>query len=189
MGYSNSETSALLAVALESIKSGLEYGRPVQLDIGEFPADLTAPRASFVTLNQGEALRGCIGSLEAHTSLVQSVADNAYAAAFRDPRFPGLSASELGELSIQVSVLSPLVPVMVASEEELLTKMVPGEAGWVLQEERHRGTFLPSVWSSLAEPADFLKQLKVKAGLAPDYWSSTLQFWRYTTESFGDESA
>ena len=56
----------------------------------------------------------------------------------------------------------------------------------VLQERdgEHRGTFLPAVWESLPEPADFLRELKRKAGLAPDYWSATLQVERYTTESF-----
>ena len=184
MSYSSDEKSVLLAIALKSIKSGLDHGKPLRLNIGDYSARLSAQRASFVTLNHGEALRGCIGTLEARTSLVESVADNAWAAAFRDPRFAGLTASEVSDLSIQVSVLSPLKPVTPASEQELLTRMIPGEAGWVLQEEDNRGTFLPAVWSSLGEPAEFLRQLKIKAGLSPDYWSGTLRIWRYTTESF-----
>lgn len=184
MSYSSDEKSVLLAIALESIKSGLDHGKPLRLNIRDYSARLSAQRASFVTLNHGEALRGCIGTLEARTSLVESVADNAWAAAFRDPRFAGLTASEVSDLSIQVSVLSPLKPVMPASEQELLTRMIPGEAGWVLQEENNRGTFLPAVWSSLGKPAEFLRQLKIKAGLSPDYWSDSLKIWRYTTESF-----
>ncbi len=62
--------------------------------------------------------------------------------------------------------------------------MVPGEAGWVMQEEGNRGTFLPVVWSALGDPAEFLRQLKSKAGLSPGYWSDTLEIWRYTTDSF-----
>ena len=145
---------------------------------------MSAQRASFVTLKHGEVLRGCIGTLEARTSLIESVTENAWAAAFRDPRFAPLTASELGNLCIQVSVLGPTEPVTVTSEQELLTRMVPGEAGWVLQENGNRGTFLPAVWSSLGEPAEFLQHLKIKAGLSPDYWSDTLEIWRYTTESF-----
>ena len=184
MSYSSDEKSVLLAIALESIKSGLDHGKPVRLNIGDYSTHLSAQRASFVTLNHGAALRGCIGTLEARTSLVESVADNAWAAAFRDPRFPGLTVSEVSDLSIQVSVLSPLTPVTPASEQALLTRMIPGEAGWVLQEDGNRGTFLPAVWSSLGEPAEFLRQLKIKAGLSPDYWSDTLEIWRYTTASF-----
>lgn len=184
MSYSSDEKSALLRLALDSISSGLKRGVPARLDCGGYPAHLTAQRASFVTLKHGDTLRGCIGTLEARTSLVESVADNAYAAAFHDPRFAALSDSEVDELTIEVSVLSPLESVAVASEQELLEKMLPGEAGWVLQDDGYRGTFLPSVWSSLHDPADYLRQLKIKAGLAPDYWSETLEIWRYTTESF-----
>ncbi|MEN8205606.1 MAG: AmmeMemoRadiSam system protein A [Pseudomonadota bacterium] len=184
MCYSSEEKSVLLAIALDSIRNGLEHGKPMQLHIGDYPAHLTAQCASFVTLSHGEALRGCIGTLEARSSLVESVAENAWAAAFRDPRFAALTAAELDTLTIHVSVLSPLKPVRVASEQELLARMIPGEAGWVMQENGNRGTFLPSVWSSLGEAADFLRQLKIKAGLSPDYWSDTLEIWYYTTDSF-----
>jgi AmmeMemoRadiSam system protein A len=184
MSYSNEEKSALLSIALESINSGLKHGVPARLKSSDYPAQLTAQRASFVTLKHGDTLRGCIGTLEARTSLVESIADNAYAAAFHDPRFAALSDSEVDELTIEVSVLSPLEPVAAASEQELLEKLLPGEAGWVLQDDGYRGTFLPSVWSSLHDPAEYLRHLKIKAGLAPDYWSETLEIWRYTTESF-----
>ena len=184
MSYNRDEQSTLLSIALDSINNGLHHGRPVRLNSADYPAPLTEQRASFVTLKHGEDLRGCIGSLEARTSLVESIADNAYAAAFSDPRFPALDTSEVDALTIEVSVLSPLEPVSVASEQELLDKMVPAEAGWVLQENGYRGTFLPSVWESLGKPAEFLRHLKVKAGLTPDYWSDTLQIWRYKTDSF-----
>ena len=184
MSCSRNEKSVLLAVALDSIRHGLDHGAPARLDSGDYSARLSAQRASFVTLKHGEVLRGCIGTLEARTSLIESVTENAWAAAFRDPRFAPLTASELGNLCIQVSVLGPTEPVTVTSEQELLTRMVPGEAGWVLQENGNRGTFLPAVWSSLGEPAEFLQHLKIKAGLSPDYWSESLEIWRYTTESF-----
>ena len=184
MSYSRDEQSTLLSIALDSINSGLHHGKPVRLNSADYPTPLAAQRASFGTLKHGETLRGCIGSLEARTSLVESIADNAYAAAFSDPRFPALGPSEVEDLTIEVSVLSPLEPVSVTSEQELLDKMVPGEAGWVLQENGYRGTFLPSVWESLGKPADFLRHLKMKAGLTADYWSDTLQIWRYTTDCF-----
>ena len=184
MSYSRDEQSTLLSIALDSINSGLHHGKPARLNSADYSPPLAAQRASFVTLKHGETLRGCIGTLEARTSLVESIADNAYAAAFSDPRFPALDATEVDGLTIEVSVLSPLEAVSVTSEQELLEKMIPGEAGWMLQEDGYRGTFLPTVWASLGEPVEFLRQLKMKAGLAPDYWSDALQIWRYTTESF-----
>ena len=184
MSYSLDEQSTLLSIALDSINSGLRHGKPAHPNSADYSTSLAAQRACFVTLKHDETLRGCIGTLEARSSLVESIADNAYAAAFSDPRFPALDATEVEDLVIEVSVLSPLEPVPVTSEQELLDKMRPGEAGWLLQENGYRGTFLPSVWESLGEPAEFLRHLKMKAGLAPDYWSDTLQIWRYTTDSF-----
>ena len=184
MTYSTTEQAALLKVALASIKSGLQTGHALQPDVGNYPPALTETRASFVTLKHDDTLRGCIGSLEPLDRLVSSVATNAYAAAFRDPRFPVLTAPELPGLTIQLSVLGPLQAVACDSETDLLRQLQPGIDGWVLQEQDSRGTFLPSVWEALPDPRIFLEQLKRKAGLAADYWSDTIEVWRYSTESF-----
>jgi len=184
MTYSTTERATLLGVALESIKSGLHAGHALQPDAGDYPSTLAETRASFVTLKHDNTLRGCIGSLEPRTSLVSSVADNAYAAAFRDPRFPVLSGPELAGLTIQLSVLGVLQAVECDSEADLLRQLQPGIDGWVIQDRDFRGTFLPSVWETLPDPRLFLEQLKRKAGLATDYWSDTIEVWRYSTESF-----
>ena len=184
MNYSTKERTALLGVALASIKSGLQTGCALQPDVGSYPPALTATRASFVTLKHDDTLRGCIGSLEPLDLLVSSVAANAYAAAFRDPRFAVLTAPELAGLTIQLSVLGTLQAVEYDSEADLLRQLQAGIDGWVLQERNSRGTFLPSVWEALPDPHIFLEQLKRKAGLAADYWSDTIKVWRYSTESF-----
>ncbi len=177
----------LLDIARRSIVHGLEHHAPLTVEPADYEGPLREPRASFVTLHLGEALRGCIGSLEARRPLVCDVAHNAFAAAFQDPRFPPLSAAELQALRIHISVLSAPQPLHFTSQEDLLRQLRPGIDGLILEEgEVYRGTFLPSVWASLPEPRQFLAQLKLKAGLPPDYWSDTLRVWRYTTESFGD---
>jgi len=169
---------------MHSIQSGLQTGAVSLPDTSKQPAGLLKTRASFVTLKHAEQLRGCIGSLEARTSLVNSVAENAYAAAFRDPRFSPLTPPELTGLTINISVLGPLQTVRCTSEADLLQELRAGRDGWVLQEKGSKGTFLPSVWEALPEADRFLEQLKMKAGLSADYWSETLEIWRYTTESF-----
>ncbi|MDD1628696.1 MAG: AMMECR1 domain-containing protein, partial [Methylococcaceae bacterium] len=58
----------------------------------------------------------------------------------------------------------------------------PNIDGLILQEGNLRGTFLPSVWEQLPEPKQFLRHLKQKAGLPPDYWSETIKVYRYHTE-------
>jgi AMMECR1 domain-containing protein len=72
--------------------------------------------------------------------------------------------------------------MMVHSEDDLLAQLRPGEDGLILQEGARRATFLPSVWESLPERHQFLGHLKQKAGLPADYWSDTLQVFRYGAE-------
>jgi AmmeMemoRadiSam system protein A len=175
----------LLDLARTSIGHGLEHDRPLRVDPNDYPADLRAIRASFVTLNKAGRLRGCIGRLEATRPLVEDVVDNAYSAAFRDPRFPPLNRQEYPRLDLHISILSPATQIEFSDQTDLLRKIRPGVDGLILIEGPHRGTFLPSVWESLPEVESFFAQLKVKAGLPPDYWSDRLQVMRYTTESFG----
>lgn len=182
---SAAERSTLLALARESIRYGLAHGRPPTVRAADYDAALRIPAACFVTLQIKGALRGCVGSLEPVRMLVDDVAHNAYAAAFSDPRFPPLAEQELDQLDIHISMLSPRQPLRFSSEADLLRQLRPGVDGLVLEDARHRGTFLPSVWEQLPEASEFLRHLKIKAGLPPDHWSANLRVERYTTESFG----
>ncbi|UCH53983.1 MAG: AmmeMemoRadiSam system protein A [Pseudomonadota bacterium] len=179
---STRDRETLLAHARRSIASGLE-GERLAVRPDEFSAMLAAPAASFVTLRIGAELRGCIGTLEAERALIVDVVSNAYSSAFRDPRFAPVTRGEFDELDIHISVLSAPEPMSFGSEVELLAQLRPGIDGLVLEEGAYRGTFLPAVWEQLAEPHDFLRQLKRKAGLPVDYWSATLRVSRYTASS------
>ncbi len=172
----------LLELAKKAIQHGLATGRPLTIDLADFPAELTVKRATFVTLEKHQHLRGCIGMLTAVRPLVEDIAENAFAAAFEDPRFPPLAADELDELDIHLSILTPAEPVSFSSEQDLLNQLQPHIDGLILQEGSRRSTFLPSVWEQLPEPTQFLRHLKQKAGLPPNYWSETIKAYRYTTE-------
>ncbi|MGR9116810.1 MAG: AmmeMemoRadiSam system protein A [Gammaproteobacteria bacterium] len=174
----------LLDLAKASIEHGLKNGKPLKPDQTQYPPELGIKRATFVTLERNQQLRGCIGMLEAIRPLVEDVAENAFSAAFRDPRFPPLEADELDELEIHLSILSPAEPLIFDSEQALIDQLRPGEDGLILEEGYRRGTFLPSVWESLPEPRQFLRHLKQKAGLPPDYWSDSVKVSRYGTEMF-----
>lgn len=183
-GLCEEEYILLREIALEAIKYGLTQENHLPVDTSRYPRSLQQPGASFVTLHRNGQLRGCIGTLEAHQPLVNDVAYNAYAAAFNDPRFPPLSTDELEGLEIHISVLTPAVPMVFESEQDLLRQIRPGMDGLVLEDGNHRGTFLPAVWESLPDKTSFLQHLKQKAGLPPYYWSDTIKVSRYTTESF-----
>ena len=172
----------LLQLAGESIKKGL-CGETLEVRAAEYAAPLREARATFVTLQVDAQLRGCIGTLEAHRLLVEDVVSNAWSAAFRDPRFPALTWPEYERIEIHISILSPPEPMQFASEEDLLAQLRPQVDGLIIEEGFYRGTFLPSVWEQLPDPREFLRHLKRKAGLRPEYWSSRLRVQRYTTES------
>lgn len=177
----------LIRLAKDSIAYGLENGRPLKPDAADYDDTLQQIRATFVTLEINHQLRGCIGMLEAVRPLFMDVAENAFSAAFRDPRFPPVSEEEYPKLEYHISILTPSEPVCFESEADLIQKMRPNIDGLILQEGRLRGTFLPSVWESLPKPEDFLQHLKQKAGLPRHYWSDTLKVFRYECEIIAEE--
>ena len=175
-----------MGVARRSIEHGLASGQPLAVIPSEYHRDLKVVRASFVTLHRHGRLRGCIGHLEAVQPVVVDVAENAFAAAFRDPRFSPLTEKEWPDVELHLSLLTPPEPMQFRDEADLLDQIRPGEDGLILQDGPNRGTFLPSVWESLPDPVDFLVQLKYKAGLAANHWSDSMEFYRYHAESFGE---
>ena len=180
-----SQRRRLLELGRKSIELGLTARRlPAWTDV-EIDADLQIPRASFATLEIDGRLRGCCGTIHPARSLAEDVWRNTWASAFSDPRFPPLVRSEYPYLDLHISVLSPLEPVNVESESELLQSLRPGVDGLVLELDSARVTFLPAVWEQLPEPREFLRHLKEKAGWSATFWSSRIRAYRYTTQSFG----
>jgi MEMO1 family protein len=145
---------------------------------------LQEPAATFVTLTRNGRLRGCVGSLQAHRSLLEDVKANAKAAAFLDPRFEPLTQTEFATTRVEVSVLSRSEPLQLASEADAIAQIRPGVDGLILEHGDKRGTFLPQVWDSIPDPAEFLRQLKRKAGLEPSFWAGDLRLLRYTVVKF-----
>jgi len=172
----------ILLLAALSIDHGLEKGNPVSVDASEHPDALRQEGACFVTLKKNGQLRGCIGSPQAHRALVEDVAENAFRAAFNDPRFPRLEASERDGIDISISVLSPQVPISFDNEDELLAQLRPGIDGLVIADGGRRALFLPSVWLQLPKPRDFLNRLKIKAAMSADHWSDSFEAWRFIAE-------
>lgn len=180
----DNDKKVLRQMAQDSIHYGLQHHRPLPVNLNDFNEPLTAQGASFVTLNLNHQLRGCIGTLEAYQPLVKDVADHAFAAAFRDPRFAPVTADEEQHLELHISVLSKPVPIEFSDEADLLTKIEPGIDGLILEDKYHKGTFLPSVWEQLATPGEFLNHLKLKAGLKQDDWNEDIRVFRYHTTGF-----
>ena len=183
---SASEQNRLLDIARRSISSGLTAGRALQLDLAQLEDSLQIKAAVFITLTQAGELRGCVGSLQALEPLAQAVATSAFNAAFRDRRFPALSADELDAIRIEISVLSEMEPIEAPTRQALLDSLQPGVDGVLLEDRGQRATFLPKVWEKITSPTEFLEQLLHKAGLGTGHWSDSLRFQRYHTFTFAE---
>jgi AmmeMemoRadiSam system protein A len=178
------QKSRLLAIARQSIASGIRTQEPLRVSADELVGALAAELASFVTLKQAGKLRGCVGSLEANRPLALSVARAAFHAAFKDSRFAPLPFTELEQTQIEISVLSIPEPITCSSEADLLASLNPDKDGLLLEDCGQRVTFLPQVWERLPDPESFVRQLKYKAGWSEDHWSNTIRAYRYRSISF-----
>lgn len=174
----------LLEIARNSIKLYLESGK--KLPVTETDATLNQKMGAFVTLNQHKELRGCIGSLVGSQPLYLTVRDMAIEAAVGDPRFSALNLTELKDVEIEISVLSPLEKAASADGIEL------GKHGVLVRRGNQSGVFLPQVatetgWSK----EEFLSNLCAhKAGLAADAWKDKdTQLYIFSAEVFSEKGA
>jgi AmmeMemoRadiSam system protein A len=165
---------AIAREALDDLRSAYDWEEPW----------LRETAASFVTLRADGELRGCIGTVDAHRPLGDDVAHNAYAAAYRDSRFPPLGPEEREHVQVEVSVLSPRVELSAPTEEAALAAIRPGIDGVVIGYRNCHATFLPQVWESLPDPLDFLCELRRKAQLPTRFWHPDVKLSRYTVEKY-----
>ena len=177
------EQQTCLQVARDSILHGLQNGSALDIEIMEYPKNLTQHLASFVTLYLQGQLRGCIGALVASQPLIKDIAEHAYAAAFKDPRFPALTNNEFDNITIDISVLAKPEPIIFKNEQDLLRQIRPGVDGLIIEHGYNRGTFLPSVWEQLPTVNEFFQHLKIKAGLPENWWKDDVKVSRYETFS------
>jgi AmmeMemoRadiSam system protein A len=181
------ERTYLLALARETIAAELD-GRSARAIAPPAVASgaLAAGGGAFVTLHARGRLRGCIGRMSGPPPLAATVRAMARAAAFEDPRFPPLGRGELAACSLEISVLSPMVPCPDPDQVE------PGAHGVYLAWRGRSGVFLPQVATEQGwDRAALLQQLGLKAGLDADaYLRPDAQLYTFTACVFGEaESA
>jgi AmmeMemoRadiSam system protein B/AmmeMemoRadiSam system protein A len=144
---------------------------------------------TFVTLKIDGQLRGCIGTLAATEPLSEGVRRNAINAAFHDPRFTPLTASELAQVEIEVSILTEPQPLDYVDGPDLLNKLRAHIDGVIIGKGHASATFLPQVWEQLPKPEDFLSHLCMKAGLSSNAWRDTkLEVQTYQVQYFEESN-
>ena len=180
------DKKALLSMARSSIAFALREGRYPKKDHFKdiAPGSARTKMGAFVTLHSPNgALRGCIGEIEPYRPLYQAVTERACDAAFRDPRFPSLHPGEFSGIRIEISALTPAVPV--SSWREI----VPGKHGMTLEKNGHFAVFLPQVapeqgWTL----EETLTNLSLKAGLPPDAWREGAVFTVFEAIVFSEDN-
>jgi len=161
---SDDEKLALKEIALTSIKDSLN-GKPISRH-KPLTAHLSEKCGAFVSLHKHGRLRGCIGHFGEDVPLHEIVAEMARAAAFEDPRFPPVTADELADIDIEISVLTPMRRIQSLDEFEL------HRHGIYIRKGYRSGTFLPQV----ADEVNWTKEEFVshcaqdKAGIGWDGW-------------------
>lgn len=181
--FSKSDKKFLLDLARKNIRSLLVAKRKVSIDTKNVPEACRVKQGVFVTLKKGGELRGCIGTVMPEGELFELVIENSYNAAFRDPRFPPLTAGELELVSIEISVLT--TPVEVNSIEEIEV----GRDGLIVVMDGRSGLLLPQVpveqgWSR----EEFLVWVCRKAHLPDDAWRRGARLYRFQAIVFGENS-
>jgi len=166
ISFSEKEQKTLLAIARESIGNVLHRRDTISVAADDITGALTAHCGAFVTLTKNGELMGCMGRFDASQPLHEVVKDIACTAAFQNHRFPAVTANDLDELQIEISVLTPMKKIASIDEIEL------GRHGIYIKRGMASGTFLPQVatetnWTK----EEFLGYCSMeKAGLGWDGW-------------------
>lgn len=185
--YSEKDQKLLLTLARNSIiikdKSKVLHDNEIQ----NLNPALKENRGAFVTLHKNENLRGCIGYILPMFPLYQTIIENAYNAAYKDPRFPPVSKDEIKDLKIEISILTLPEQLQYIDGCDLLKKLKPNEDGVIIKKGFYSATFLPQVWEQLPQKEDFLSHLCMKAGLDRNEWkSNSLEVEIYKAIVFGE---
>jgi AmmeMemoRadiSam system protein A len=163
VGLTAADKKLLLKIVRTSIEARLA-GETVP-ELPELPEILRQRRGAFVTLERQGRLRGCIGYIEAKKPLHLTVEEMAVAAAFRDPRFPPVKPEEWPDITVEISILSPLKEIREIEEIEV------GRHGLYIMQGGYSGLLLPQVAVDYAwDRLTFLRQTCSKAGLPSEAW-------------------
>ncbi len=176
------EKKTLLKIARDTLISHVKgKGKPDLKNYNLTPR-LKEKAGAFVTLHEKGQLRGCIGYIEGVAPLAETVRENACNASTEDPRFPSVQPSELKDIDIEVSVMSPLRKIN--SPEEV----VAGKHGVILKKGWHQGVFLPQVATEQGwDRETFLQHLGLKAGLDTNAYKDA-ELYVFTAEVFGEKN-
>lgn len=181
LSLSEADRRAALQMARRAVVEAVSHGKLPEM----YPLEgiFAERRGVFVTLHVGKRLQGCIGVIEANEPLGEAILRCAASAALEDTRFAPMKPDQLGELSIEISLLSPTEPIAPESIEI-------GRHGLLILLPAHRGLLLPQVAiEHRLTREQFLEQTCRKAGLPREAWRDPqARIFGFTCEVFSENS-
>jgi len=169
---SDSDGVVLVKTARKAVTEFLSNGNRMKLE-SDLEEKFSFNSGVFVTLNNPDGLRGCIGFPMPEKKLSHAIIEGAIAAATEDPRFPSVKTNELNDIVFEVTVLTPPVEIDVSDPTEYLEKIKVGRDGLIIKHSFSSGLLLPQVpveygWNV----EEFLQHTCEKAGLSRDTWKN-----------------
>jgi len=169
---SDSDGVVLVKTARKAVTEFLSNDNRIKLE-SDLEEKFSFNSGVFVTLNNSDGLRGCIGFPMPEKKLSHAIVEGAIAAATEDPRFPSVKTIELDDIMFEVTVLTPPVEIDVSDPMEYLEKIKVGRDGLIIRHSFSSGLLLPQVpveysWNT----EEFLQHTCEKAGLARDTWKN-----------------
>jgi len=169
---SDTDGVVLVKTARKAVTEFLSNGDRIKLE-SDLEEKFSFNSGVFVTLNNPDGLRGCIGFPMPEKKLSHAIVDGAIAAATEDPRFPSVKTNELNDIVFEVTVLTPPIEIDVYDPMEYLEKIKVGRDGLIIRHSFSSGLLLPQVpveygWNT----EEFLQHTCEKAGLARDTWKN-----------------
>jgi len=169
---SDSDGVVLVKTARKAVTEFLSNGNRMKLE-SDLKEKFSFNSGVFVTLNNPDGLRGCIGFPMPEKKLSHAIVEGAIAAATEDPRFPSVKTNELNDIVFEVTVLTPPIEIDVSDPMEYLEKIKVGRDGLIIRHSFSSGLLLPQVpveygWNV----EEFLQHTCEKAGLSRDTWKN-----------------
>jgi len=169
---SDSDGVVLVKTARKAVTEFLSNGNRMKLE-SDLEEKFSFNSGVFVTLNNPDGLRGCIGFPMPEKKLSHAIIEGAIAAATEDPRFPSVKTNELNDIVFEVTVLTPPVEIDVSDPMEYLEKIKVGRDGLIIRHSFSSGLLLPQVPVEYSwNVEEFLQHTCEKAGLARDTWKN-----------------
>jgi AmmeMemoRadiSam system protein A len=174
---SDAEKKELLKIARETVRQHTTRGNSPEFRVES--SALLEKCGAFVSLHSHGELRGCVGYIEGVLPLWETVREMAVSASSEDSRFEPLSADELKDIEIEISVLSPLKLVKDVSEIEV------GRHGLYIKKGFRSGLLLPQVAAEYGwDRTEFLEETCQKAGLPSDAWKHNAEVYLFEAQVF-----